>query len=305
LNRAGYLEPDSPHPPEGLTFRHGYWEDADATRRFKEFVDAIHGLDLSLWEAKGFWDHDNYTAFTLFEGDRVVATTNLYSVEMQVEGERRRLGQFSGVGTLPGCRRRGWNRWLTRRAMEWAEPSHAGFFLFADEAAKPFYASCGFVPLDESLDLLRRESPPAQPGLRKLNPDDDEHLRLLYRLACQRSPVSDQLGAWSPKLLMFHCLYTLRDHLYHLPALDLAVFCEVVEDRLTVYDVVGRRLPPFEVLHPYLSQRPHREVCFRFMPDKLDVRPDCTIPLSDSNAHVFPPLRLPRPRCSFPYCSHA
>ena len=86
---------------EGLDFRSGYWDDRRAKDRFKQFLATIHGLDLSLWEQKGYWDHENYIAFSLFEGQRIVATTNLYSMEMQVEGRRCRLGQFSGVGTLP------------------------------------------------------------------------------------------------------------------------------------------------------------------------------------------------------------
>jgi len=116
---------------EGLEFRSGYWDDRRATDRFKEFLVTIHGLDLSLWERKGYWDHANYRAFSLFEGDRIVATTNLFLMEMMVDGRRRKLGQFSGVGTLPEFRKRGLNRWLTERALEWAAPKHDGFFLFS------------------------------------------------------------------------------------------------------------------------------------------------------------------------------
>jgi GNAT superfamily N-acetyltransferase len=282
-----------------------YWDNRRATKRFKEFLIAIHGLDLSLWEQRGYWDYENYHAFSLFEGERIVATTNLFSMEMLIDGRRRRLGQFSGVGTLPEFRRRGLNRWLTERALKWAAPTHDGFFLFADQEAIPFYDSCGFVPLRETVSTLRVERPAPRPGLRKLDPDNDADLEWIHRLACERSPISRLLGAWTEKLLMFHCLYTLRDDLYYLPDLDVAVFFRVDDRRLTLFDVVGREVPSFAELHPYISELPHDEVRFHFMPDKLDVVPSSKTPLKNSNAQVYPPLRLPGPDCLFPYSAHA
>jgi len=291
--------------PDGLIFRSDYWDDREAKERFKEFLIAIHGLDLSLWEASGYWDHENYVAFSLFQGERIVATTNLFSMRMLVDGRRQTLGQFSGVGTLPEFRRRGWNRWLTERALEWAAPTHDGFFLFADPQAVPFYARCGFVPLRETLPTLTVESPAPRPGLRRLDPRDEADLARIHDLACRRVPVSRQLGAWNAKLLMFHCLYTLRNDLYYLPDLDVAVFFRSEQGRLTLFDVVGPKIPTFEDLHPFLAGEPHREVRFRFMPDRMNVRPDRKETLANSNAQIYPPLRLPGPDCLFPYVSHA
>lgn len=291
--------------PEGLEFRSGYWDDPSATERFKQFLITIHGLDLSLWEQKGYWDHENYIAFSLFQGDRMVATTNLFSMEMLVGSRRRRLGQFSGVGTLPEFRRRGLNRWLTERALEWASATHDGFFLFADTEAIPFYHRCGFVPVRETLCTLAVEPPERRPGLVKLNPDNDADLERIHSLACRRSPVSQLLGVRTEKLLMFHCLYTLRDDLYYLPELDVAVFFRTERGCLTLFDVVGEEVPAFADLHPFLAAQPHREVRFRFTPDKMNVAPDKKVTLEDSNAHIYPPLRLPATDCLFPYVSHA
>ncbi len=49
----------------GLVYRMAYAEDPVARRAFKEFLFTIHGLDLTLWEQKGFWD-ELYTPFSLF-----------------------------------------------------------------------------------------------------------------------------------------------------------------------------------------------------------------------------------------------
>jgi GNAT superfamily N-acetyltransferase len=289
----------------GLTFRTGYWEDRRATRQFRDFLISIHGLDLSLWERMGYWDHEHYSAFSLFDGDRIVATANLYSMEMVVEGVRRRLGQFSGVGTSPEFRGRGLNRWLTERALESAGATHDGFFLFADRHAIPFYAKCGFVPVEETIATLSVTPPASAPGLRKLEPDNDDDLSLLHRLARQRSPVSDLLGVLNAELLMFHALYTLRDCAYYIPDLDAAVFFAVDSGTLTLFDVVSRKVPSFAELHPYISGTPHDEVRFFFMPDKMGVEPTRRMSLDDSNLQVLRNLRLPRPERLLPYVSRA
>lgn len=291
--------------PEGLEYRSGYWDDREAKDCFKRFLVTIHGLDLSLWEQMGYWDHENYLAFSLFQGDRMVATTNLFSMEMLVEGQRCRLGQFSGVGTMPEFRKRGLNRWLTEQALEWAAPTHDGFFLFADHDAIPFYERCGFESWPETISTLTVEPPAPRSGLLKLDPANAADLDRIHRLACGRSPVSARLGAWTEKLLMFHCLYTLRDDLYYVPDLDVAVFFRAEGRRLTLFDVVGAEVPSFAELHPYLSERPHDEVRFHFVPDKLNVEPERKTPLQHSNAHIYPSLQLPAPDCLFPYSSHA
>jgi len=289
----------------GLTYRAHYWDDLHAKELFKEFLLSIHGLDLSLWDEEGFWDDEHYTAFSLFDGDRIVATTNLFSMEMVVEGVPRRLGQFSGVGTAPEFRRRGMNRWLTEQALESAGANHDGFFLFADEEAVPFYAKCGFVPVEETIPVVSVAAPTPVPGLRRLDPGNRGDLALLSRLAGERSPVSDLLGVWNARLLLFHCLYTMRDCLYYVSDLDAAVFFEVDSGILTVYDIVGRRVPPFAELHPFISGIPHHEVRFLFMPDKMGVDPTRWTSLEDSGLQVLPPLRLPEPQCLFPQVSRA
>jgi GNAT superfamily N-acetyltransferase len=291
--------------PWGLTYRAHYWDDLHAKELFKEFLRSVHGLDLSLWDEEGFWDDEDYTAFSLFDGDRIVATTNLFSMEMVVEGVPRRLGQFSGVGTAPEHRRRGMNRWLTEQALEFAGPTHDGFFLFADQDAVPFYAKCGFVPVQETIPVVSVGKRTPVPGLRKLDARNRDDLALLYRLAGERSPVSDLLGVRSARLLLFHCLYTMRDCLYYVSDLDAAVFFEVDGGVLTVYDIVGRKVPPFAELHPFVSGVPHHEVRFRYMPDKMGVDPTRWTPLEDSGLQVLPPLRLPEPQCLFPHVSRA
>jgi hypothetical protein len=189
--------------------------------------------------------------------------------------------------------------------MQWASPTHDGFFLFATDEAVPFYAKCGFVPVQENAAKLLIESPKPRSGLQKLDIQSDKHLDLIYRLACERTPVSDVLGVFNPKLLMFHCLYTLRDHAYHIPDLDVVVFFKVDGQRLTLFDVVGRHVPSFSELHSYLARQPHREVWLEFTPDKMGIKASGWRTPEGNNTHIHPPFRLPQPNCIIPYVAHA
>lgn len=287
-----------------LTYREAYWGDRAARDAFYSFIRIIHNLDFGLWESAGCWD-ERYRPFSLFEGDRVVSSVCLYSMDMVVGGRRMKLSQISGVGTLPEFRRKGLNRKLTRLALEWAKPDHQGTFLFADDDAIEFYAKCGFQSVPEILTVLPVAPPAPKPGLRQLDVDRPEDLAMIFALASERVPVSDRLGTLNPHLLMFHALYTLRKCAYHLPALDLVVFFHREAHRLRVFDIVGRRIPPFAELHPYLSAEPHREVAFYFMTDKLDLDGAVAQPLEGNNTHILPGFPMATDGLTFPFTVHA
>lgn len=290
--------------PGNLSLRSRYWDDRNARAEFKKFLLAIHGLDLSLWDERGFWD-DAYTPFSLFDGDRVVSSVCLYSMDMVLGGRPCKVGQFSGVGTLAEFRSQGLNRGLTRAALEWASPTHAGFFLFADDDAVPFYRRCGFQPAPETSWTMVVEKPTLRPGLRKLDPENDTDIDLVFGLACARDPVSDALGVFNPKLLMFHWLLRLREHGYYVPDLEVAVFFKTEGDVMTLIDVVGKQVPPFCDLHPYLAGETRSEVRFGFMPDKMKVDTPGRVALPGNNTHVLPPFRWPVEEYMVPHTAHA
>ena len=74
-----------------LTYRENYWDSLESKAEFKRFLVTMFNLDLSLWDAMGFWD-DLYRPFSFFDGDRLVSNVCLYTMEMTVGGP-----------ALPGC----------------------------------------------------------------------------------------------------------------------------------------------------------------------------------------------------------
>lgn len=94
-----------------LVVRTAYWHDAGPRAAFKALIRDVFGLDFSAWEAAGYWDED-YVPFTLFDGERAVASVCTYLMDAVVDGRAHPLVQVSGVATRPEWRRRGLSRQL-------------------------------------------------------------------------------------------------------------------------------------------------------------------------------------------------
>ena len=247
-----------------------YWDDLRARSAFKEFIMVIHGVDFAEWDSAGYWD-EAYMPFSFFEGEKVIASVCLYLLPAVINGRACQVAQISGVGTLPEWRRKGLNRELTTIALEYGEGRYEGLFLFSDEEAIPFYHACGFVPAEEFIERI--EAPEVRPrsGIIQRDPGSVEDRALLYRYAERRAPISNRFSAGNKKLFMFHTLYLLRDDIYEIPDLDCLVLYRRKAGHLTIFDIVGEKVPPFNELYPYIREESDRTIDFRFYTDKLGI----------------------------------
>jgi hypothetical protein len=224
---------------------------------------------------------------------------------MMVNNKRCWVAQISAVGTLPEYRRRGLNIKLTQKAMDWARPDHEFFFLFADEDARRYYENRGFRRANEYTTRISVGGGTAQPGAEKLDIKRDDHLELIYRYATERAPVSNLLGVLNEKLFMFHCLYVLHDYIFHIADLNILVLCKRDKELLTVFDIVGKDIPAFSKIYPYIRSKESQTVEFHFMPDKMNLGGSAkTIPL-DSGANLMGDFPLEESKFIFPFTAHA
>ena len=266
--------------------RTAYWHDLAARQAFKEFIHQIHNVDFTRWDSAGYWD-DDYSPYSYFVGDRLVASLCIYTMHARVNGQACKVAQVSGVGTLPEYRGQGLNRSLHEIALPKALAEHSFAFLYADDEAVPFYQKRGFRPVSAHAAVVPMPSVAADSGIEKLDLNDAAVLDSLYRLACVRAPVSQVFSTANPKLVMYHLLYRLRNHAWRIPALDAVVLMKRDGERTIVYDILARKLPRFGQLAPFLTTGETREVEFRFQVDALDV-PSWTLrELPGENFHVM------------------
>src|SRR5687768_12930919 len=285
-----------------LSFRTRYWRDLEARTAFISFIKAIHNVDFAEWNAAGYWD-DDYVPFSYFCGDRVVASVCIYTMPALVAGVNCRIAQVSGVGTVPEFRLKGLNRKLHEIALAWARTDHRFAFLFSDTEAMPFYSKVGFRPALEFAPFVRLPGAKAKDGLVKLDLRDPSELEAVYELACKRSAISNVLANFNPKLVMFHAMYSLREHAYRIADLNTVVFIKREGANTVLYDVLARDLPSFEELYPYLSSGADETFEFRFPADRLDPGDVRLRELKGSNLHVMGQSGL-NPHI-LPFTSHA
>lgn len=286
----------------GLELREAYWGDVRARAAFKRFVLRIHGVDFDAWDRAGFWD-EAYRPCSYFVGDSVVASVCIYLLDAVVDGRPTRLAQISGVGTLPGWRRRGLARELTEIGLERARDRYDGLFLFAAPGAVSFYERCGFRPLAESLSRAPVEPVPRRSGAVRLDCDDPDEIQRIYRHAQRRTPVSNRFGVTNAKLLMFHVLHGLRGRVVEIPELGCLVLFDRRGDRVRLFDVVAERIPTLAELYPFIARTGDRVVEFHFEPDLLEPVEIARQPLVGN--HPFTRGAFPVERPVFPYTSRA
>ena len=275
-----------------LTFHTDFWDQPKLRTELIRFINQIHNLDLTLWERLGFWDR-NYQPLAYFVGDRMVANACLYTMNMRVAGKDCKVAQISAVGTDPDYRLKGLAYDLDQQAMEWAKKDHDFFYLFADTEAFRLYEKCGFRRVVEHKSRIRVEGGDRSSGLRKLDPGNSNDRELIYRIARERTPVSNRFGVNNPKLFMFWCLYFLKENIYYVEEFDLLVLFERKDDLATILDIVGKAMPQFSAVYPFIAAPTDRQVEFSFMPDRLNIGEYESISLGlETGTHLYGEFEL-------------
>jgi ribosomal protein S18 acetylase RimI-like enzyme len=287
-----------------LSYKEDYWGHPELKAEFIGFLKQIHGLDLSLWDEMGYWDH-KYRPFSFFDGNALVSNVCVYSMDMTIRGKQSRVAQISAVGTRPEYRGKGLNLELTQKALEWARDEHDFFFLFADTEAFGFYKKCGFRYVSEYKTSVSISDGTAIPGAKKLDVQRKDHRELIYRLARGRAPVSDIIGVFNPKLFMFWCLYLLKDHIHYIPELDLLVLYKRDNGGITIFDIVGGKIPEFSDIYPYTRGGGDEIVEFLFMADKLKLESSERVRIDENGTHLLGDFPLEDDQIIFPLTAHA
>lgn len=264
----------------------------------------IFALDLSLWDHRGFWDAD-FKPFSYFDDSSLVANVCVYSMDMMVDEKRCRLGQISSVGTRPEYRRKGIGFELMRKVLDRTKEEHEYYFLFADDEAFGLYEKCGFHYTDEYKARINVSGKSPRPGIFKLNMERSDHIDMVFNLASEREPVSNILGLFNEKLFMFWCLYALRDYIYYIPDLEILVLYKRDNGLLTLFDIVGKKMPSFREIYPYISDPLDEIVEFLFMVDKLRPGKYEEVMVKENGTHLGKGFSLKGTRFIFPYTSHA
>ncbi|MFQ5607534.1 MAG: GNAT family N-acetyltransferase [Candidatus Zixiibacteriota bacterium] len=287
-----------------MNYKENYWDSPVLKAEFISFLERIHGVDLTVWNDMGFWDND-YRPCCYFAGESMVSNVCLYSMDMIVNGKPLRAGQISAVGTHLDFRRRGLSYDLTQKALRQASDSYDFYFLYADTDARRLYEKCGFRSVEQFKCAIDAPSVNSQRGAVRLNTNEKDHVALIWRLVSEREPVSLTLGCLNSKLFMFWILCYLHDCIYHIPELDVLIVTKMDGGVVTVYDIIGSRIPPFADIYPYIKSESDRSVEFLFMTDRMQLESERLVKVADSGAYVMGDFELEGRKFLFPFTSQA
>lgn len=287
-----------------LSFKENYWENLSLRSEYINFIEQIHNFDLGVWNKNGFWDK-KYRPFSYFDGSTLVSSTCLYTMEMIIEGKFCQVAQISGVGTLPNYRKRGLSGELTQKAIEWAKKDHEFFYLFANKDAYSFYEKFGFNKVEEYKTKIQVEGKPAVTGAVKLDMNLKESIDLIHNCSLQREPVSNLLGVLNSNLLMFYCLGLLKDLIYYIDELELTVLYQRKNGVLTIFDLVGKNIPEFSKIYPFISSESDKRVLFEFMVDKLNLKNLELVKAENTGLHIMGNFPLSGSNFVFPFTSQS
>lgn len=220
--------------------------------------------DFSRWCAWGEWN-DDYRAFSVFEGDRVVANASVMRMKLLIEGQPLLGYQLGAVGCRPSHRGRG----LARRALSEALEAcgDAPVLLFANPTVLDFYPRFGFVPEEESLFGVEHDVAPAGPPAEVLDVSDPALRRRLHALSAEGTPLSARFGAVDTgRILTWYYANGFARPLRRL-ADDLLVVADVEDDALCIDAILAAAPTDLRPLLPRLVDRPVTRLRFGFTPE--------------------------------------
>lgn len=241
---------------------------------FFGLAKATFGIDLESWHREGFWK-DRYIPYAWVDGEEVAANVSVNTLDWVLHGEIRRAIQIGTVMTRPEYRLMGLSASLFRRVLEEYEGRYDVMYLFANESVQEFYPRFGFHAAAEHVFGWNIENIKPEPAkLRKMDIGAADDLRLIYRLACNRVPVSRRFGTvHAEDLLMFYCLNAFPNDIYLLEEEETLVVFKKEEGQMDLYDVIGAYDVNLHSVIRKLAGPDMQRVVFHFTPDDPDIVP--------------------------------
>ena len=213
----------------------------------------------SLWEQCS-------TPFVYEKDGQVISHVGLLEMPYVIKGERHRLGGVHGVCTLQSERRQGHFRRIMEELLEFCDGRFETLELCTEKPE--YYEPFGFRIIPERRFVAKVASEGGGGGFRAFDPSRNGEIGRLDRMLTERTPVSELVGVFDE-----HDVFKFSqgaDALYYSEELDCFAAFTLSDSRLTLFDVVARKLPSLDALLSQLAPA-IGTVEFHFSPDRFDV----------------------------------
>ena len=236
---------------------------------FNDLMMDTFGFSFEAWYRLKHWSAD-YACYAIIDDGCMVASANVYRMEMLVSSVPKTCYQIGAVATRKTRRGEGLSKRIMNAILD-QHPNQA-FFLCANSTVLSFYPRFGFRSVQERQPWIENQLDVCSSEMVRLNITTDREKIDAYLL--RRAAFSNILDCRNAAPIQwFHLLMSFPENIYELPDLGVMLVAKQEGDQLTLYNVCTTDPIRFDDIAPHLAFRGVQKICFGFNPDWLRVKP--------------------------------
>lgn len=283
------------------------YKDNNALRdSFNSLTEKTYDFNFKQWYENGYWG-DKYIPYSLLDGDKIVANVSVNVMDFLILGEEKRFVQIGTVMTDEEYRGQGFSRTLMEIVLkEWQDKCDL-IYLFANDSVLDFYPKFGFELCNEYQYSINKIKEGKLEKIRKMNMDNHKDRDFVYNIVCNAIPLSKVSMRNNPSLIMFYCLYFMKDNIYYIEDYDAVVVCDFSEEVLYVQDVFTTKEVELEKIINGIMNEKTKKVVLGFTPSDISTYEKTLVREEDTTLFIKTGKDNPfkREALMFPVLSHA
>jgi len=218
------------------SFIKNYKDDDKLRSSFNKLTRKTFGFDFEQWYQQGYWK-ERYIPYSLLYNDVIVANVSVNITDFIINGELKHTVQIGTVMTDELYRNQGLVRKLMETVLQDYEEQSDLIYLFANDSVLDFYPKFGFEKADEYQCVKQIKKKDTDFAIRKLDMDKENDKNIFTRLVYSAIPISKISMLDNFNLIMFYCSSYMKENIYYIEDLDIAVIAEYDGEKLYLQDV--------------------------------------------------------------------
>lgn len=291
-----------------------YKNDSEALASFNELTRNTFAFDFVNWHAEGHFS-DMYVPHVIMDKGKVVSNVSVNRMQFDIGGVIRNYIQIGTVMTDKEYRGQGLNKKIMESILQEYIDKVDGIYLFGNDSVLNYYPKFGFVPCEEYEYYFTYESKSdvIPYSMEKVDMTDDTQAKQVYAVmenyfAEPDVPNENDAMYMSENLGLYHFWMDseYRDNIYYLPECGAYVVGAVENDKLYLYQIIGKSKVELEKAAKAFSDG-FSEVVLGYTPvhkEGLSVRKhkeeDCTLFIIGQDLRCMSEKQM-----MFPVLSHA
>lgn len=246
-------------------FVKNYRDDEKLRNSLNKLTRRTFGFDFKQWYEEGYWK-ELYIPYSLLYNDEIVANVSVNTIDFMINGDLKHSIQIGTVMTDELHRNQGLIRNLMNIIFEDFEEKSDFIYLFGGRDVVNFYPKFGFKRADEYQCVKEVKKKETDLVTRKLNMDKEDDKNIFTRLVSNSIPVSKMSMVDNFGLIMFYCSSFMKDDIYYIEDLDIAVVVEYEGNKLYLQDVFSEKDFNLEIVINALLNNKNTTVILGFTP---------------------------------------